>query len=202
MKQRKLAKQSPIRKTTICWSTANNRANLFESELEFDFFIYLEFEHRDCVFMSQPYSVEYKIDGKKRRYTPDFLLEHDGQITLIEIKHSKQTESEVFQHKTKVLEDFFAAEGKSFVVITEDDIRIGHRAQNLRFLRPVLNLPEPSVQWGKVLTKLPTFHGSVITLQDTLCKLGFDPSIARQAIAHRILDCDLTQKWDALMLSW
>lgn len=202
MKQRKLVKQSPVHKITICWSEANNRANLVESELEFDFLTYLEFEYSDCVFMSQPYSVEYKIDGKKRRYTPDFLLEQDGQITLIEIKYSKHAESEVFQHKAKVLKEFFAAGGKKFVVLTEEDIRIGHRAQNLKFLRPVRSLPAPKETWEEVLVKLPSFVGGVTSLQDTLCRMGFESALVRQAIAHKLVKCDLTQRWDELMLSW
>jgi hypothetical protein len=202
MKQRTLSKQSPVKPTFYCWSSRHNRANLFESELELDFFTFLEFEYSDCIYMSQPYSIEYKVGGKLRRYTPDFLLEQDGHTTLIEIKIFEHTLSDVFIRKYAIIKEHFASIDKSFVVITEKDIRVGHRVQNLKFLRPVLHLPSPEKEWIKIQESIPVFSGSVLALQEKLVEIGAPASLARQAVAHKLVDCDLTQCWDELSLSW
>lgn len=202
MKQRKLSKQSPVKPTFYCWSKTNNRGNLFESELELDFFTYLEFEFRNCEFRSQPYSIEYTVNGRKRRYTPDVELVNGNHTTIFEVKHSKVANTEVFFKKASILKELFALAGKDFVVVTEEDIYTGYRVDNLRFLRAAFNMTPPIQTWQKVQEAIPSFEGSIEELQDHIEQLGHDPALVRIAIAHKLIECDLTPHWVDITINW
>jgi len=57
----------------------------FESTLERDFLIRLEVNPNVLAVESQPFTIEYFDDGKKRVYTPDFLVtyKHDNFLPFI-----------------------------------------------------------------------------------------------------------------------
>lgn len=54
----------------------------FESTLERDFLIRLEIDPNVLAVESQPFTIEYIDNGKKRVYTPDFLVtyKHDHYL--------------------------------------------------------------------------------------------------------------------------
>lgn len=57
----------------------------FESTLERDFLIRLEVDPNVLAVESQPFTIEYVDNGKKRVYTPDFLVtyKHDNYLPFI-----------------------------------------------------------------------------------------------------------------------
>lgn len=67
----------------------------FESSLEQDFLLLLEFDRGVLRYASQPIAIRWDIDGHKRRYTPDVLIEYTKDMieryphlkpTLVEVK--------------------------------------------------------------------------------------------------------------------
>lgn len=52
----------------------------YESSLERDWLIALDFDWRVARIQEQPYTLAYVFDGKARRYTPDILAEFDDGV--------------------------------------------------------------------------------------------------------------------------
>lgn len=202
MKDRKLTKQSPIRPSFLAYSNRFQRACALESHIERDYFNWLHFENTATDVQTQPFSIHYQHGKSRRRYTPDFLVVEDDQQYVDEIKAYKHTLSEAFQAKKRRLTHLFGKDGRIFRVITERDLRIGHRAQNLRFLQPALRRPAPVDGMKQLMNRCPVQAVRLAELQHKLPSFGLEPCFLRRAIAHKLIRCDLTQPWPCLELSW
>lgn len=117
-----------------------NRSIQFESSLERDFIYLLEFNPNVKFYLEQPLEIIYEdSNGKKRKYTPDFIIEYfDGKVELIEIKYestllSKKEELEV---KFTAARNFCMESNLEFKIITEILIRIEKELElyNYKFL--------------------------------------------------------------------
>lgn len=150
-KPRRVVKQSPVRGTQYVYSGHFQTVAALESELELDYYNLLNFERKAEHILIQPPSVYYIVGGKKRRYTPDFESIEDGCCYVDEVKYAVDTLSPEFQQKVHRLTVFFRNQGKIFRVITENDIRVGDRAKNLRYLSPALRLPPPIDDFNRLL---------------------------------------------------
>jgi hypothetical protein len=120
----------------------------YESSLERDLMILLNFDPLVHLYTPQPLSIRYQAnDGSWRRYTPDGLIEyrtdifvHDPRPVLVEVKYRKD-----FRGKTKELipkiraaRKYAKENGWLFEIYTEDKIRTPF-LDNVRFLTPYLH---------------------------------------------------------------
>lgn len=120
-------------------SRKNNRLMGFESPLERDHLLLLEFNRDVESFEEQPVKISFKgTKGRMCSYVPDVFVRYlvNQRPQLIEVKGSVE-----LKRKAKKLAPKFAAarayceeQGWDFVVITEKKIR-GPYLQNLKFLR-------------------------------------------------------------------
>lgn len=202
MKQRELAKQSPIRSSYLSYSAHYDRVFAVESTLELDYLNLVRFERKADRVESQPFSIRFHLRRRPRRYTPDFLVVEGGVEYVDEIKTAKAANQPEFCHKAAKLTRFFAERDQVFRVLTENDIRIGHRSQNLRFLVPVLDTPPPVAEFEMLLNATERRSASMTELSDLLRRIDVSPLFIRCAIAHRFLRCDLTRPLADLELSW
>ncbi len=117
-----------------------NKPVQFESSLERDFIYLLEFNSNVKFYLEQPLEIKFEdLEGKKRKYTPDFIVEYfDGKIELIEIKYksvliSKRDELEV---KFDAAKKFCKKNKFEFKVITDEYIRNEKESEliNYKFL--------------------------------------------------------------------
>lgn len=70
------------------------------SILEYDFCHHLEYDDNVLSFSSQPTSLTYHFNNCPCRYTPDFLVLYQGNISKIfEIKHSSQLPKSKFRER-------------------------------------------------------------------------------------------------------
>jgi len=203
MNARKVSKQCYVRSTFHVYSDFMRRVSALESKLEQDYFNLLNFERR-VMFVAQPESIRYRHGDNLRRYTADFEIVHDDGTTYVdEIKFEDQTLSERFQEKCLLLTRFFENQDKTFRVLTERDIRIGTRAENLRFLQPALRSKAPVEEFLAFTEKLPFRTASIDEISSHIEQQAFKPCLIRRATAHRLFECDLTQPWEpSLQLSW
>lgn len=120
----------------------NNRIIQFESSLERDFIYLCEFDNNIIRYIDQPTKIEY-IDskGKKRIYTPDFLVEYkknQKQSDIIEIKYSNylSKNSHLYEEKFHHARLYCKKNALTFSVLTEKDIREGQKSYltNISFL--------------------------------------------------------------------
>lgn len=80
-------KKSHIAVTGYFSSYKNKRQINFESKLEHDFYLLLEFDKIVKSYQEQPFKVYYTYQDKKRRYTPDTLVNYvDGTQKVFEVK--------------------------------------------------------------------------------------------------------------------
>lgn len=157
-------------------SRKNRRALGFESLLERDFMILLEFDPEVASFEEQPARIPVTRKGKRpTTYVPDVLVHYhpgrDGRIrksVLTEVK--KRTDLE--KNKKKYAPKFAAArqfaieKGWEFRTVSDREIR-SPRLANLKFLREYL-LIEPSREHvNRVLHILQTAGGKA-EVQDVL----------------------------------
>ncbi|MFZ3054286.1 MAG: TnsA endonuclease N-terminal domain-containing protein [Sulfuricurvum sp.] len=116
-------------------SRKNNRQLAFESTLEHDFFLTLEFDPSVVSFEEQPFKLRYECDGTNRFYTPDALVHYHNSSTVFEVKYKNELDSdEELRQKLSCITNQIESEGKyNFTIFTDttfDQIYL----QNLKFL--------------------------------------------------------------------
>ncbi len=91
-------------------SYKNNKQLAFESILERDFFMLLEFDSDVVSFEEQPLKIKYKLKAKNTRYTPDVLVTYkDYSKKIFEVKYQNDIDSDPkLQHKISVLKEEIA----------------------------------------------------------------------------------------------
>jgi hypothetical protein len=107
----------------------------FESLLERDFLCLLEFDHLDVEFFeSQPCRIHYRRDGRRRRYTPDFLVVRKGKRQIVEVKPMEKALEERNREIYRIAGEACARRGYEFRVVTDTEIRAEPRLENVKIL--------------------------------------------------------------------
>jgi hypothetical protein len=117
----------------------------FESSLERDFLVLLDFDPTVVDVRGQPIRIDY-VDsvGRSRHYTPDFLVEYDeGDVVLYEVKYRSTLREEwaLLKPKFRGARKYAKARGWRFSIITDQEIRGTAMLANARFLRPYRDRP-------------------------------------------------------------
>jgi hypothetical protein len=124
----------------------------WESLLERDYLILLEFDPDVVTYTEQPFRVRYPLEGRARHYTPDFLVERKNKWQVVEVKSKKKASTEAFRlfrlaAEPEVLKCArrLTADGDErvceFVVATDDKIRVQPRLENVKILRGYARTP-------------------------------------------------------------
>ena len=121
-------------------SLSDGRSVAFESSIERDAIIRFDFEHPGRYIETQPFTLQYVWQGRKRLYTPDILVrrasDEKGTVDIVEVKSKDATEEEL----KKLLPSFEAMRAVceernwGFQIITDDDNRADAMVQNANFL--------------------------------------------------------------------
>jgi len=110
--------------TGAFYSLKNKKSIFFESKLERDFFLTLEFDTDVISYEEQPMELSYHHNNRTYRYTPDCIVNfRDLSSTVYEIKYSDELkEKEVFfKHKFTQIDRFLAQEDIAFKIFSELD---------------------------------------------------------------------------------
>lgn len=111
-----------------------NRMVGYQSLIERDFIYLLDFDAAVTTYAEQPLFLYYMDGSKQRRYTPDFSFSYNNQTYLIECKHHAFTQPEENQVKWAAAKQWCHENGAKFIVVTEVEIRGGHRLENVKLL--------------------------------------------------------------------
>lgn len=112
-----------------------NAVVLFESNLEKDYLNLLEFDHLDVLdFRAQSCRIHYRLDGKKRHYTPDFYVERKHKKQVIEVKPEERALETRYREVFLCAAAACAKKGWEFRVVTETTIRLEPRLDNVKLL--------------------------------------------------------------------
>lgn len=128
-------------------SQKNNAMDAFESPLEKDYFLLLDFD--DTVESFEPQPVNIPVPGVPRGYVPDVLVRykadprtgHVPKSTLVDVKHTDDLarNGDKYAHKFERARLFAEMQGWEFKIVDQNEIRTP-RLQNLKFLREFRNV--------------------------------------------------------------
>jgi hypothetical protein len=131
----------------------------FESSLERDWLLALDFDHRVQGIQVQPFSLHYEHQGAMRRYTPDVRADYNlasGIATLVyEVKPHEELQANwlAYRPRFKAAVRYCRGHGWRFKVVTERHIRTA-LLDNARFLRRYRALPEQDLYVQQLLYTL------------------------------------------------
>jgi TnsA endonuclease N terminal len=119
----------------------------WESQLEQDYIYLLEFDPDVTSYQEQPQTISYTLNGKKRRYTPDFFVHRGCKRQIIEVKPEDQITKEKNVLLFNSVAPIFNREGYEFTLVTEKAIRVQPRLANIKLLTRYARTPiDPQLQ--------------------------------------------------------
>lgn len=127
MPARKIPKN--YRSVTGTFPSHKNKRNIFyESLLERDFCLLLEFNNDVISYEEQPFRLYYKSANSKKRYTPDILVHYKPSLNrlpcVFEIKMSDEIKEKkvFFEEKFNQIEEYINLNDLEFKMFTELDM--------------------------------------------------------------------------------
>lgn len=125
---------------------ASGRAG-FESSLERDWLICLDFDPAVIMVREQPFSIFYEVGGRELRYTPDVLAQYGlprgkPSTVVYEIKPIAELRADFAKYRLRFKKAiaFCREKGWRFKIVTENHIRTPF-LKNAKFLRKYRNMP-------------------------------------------------------------
>ena len=160
-------------------SVKNNRSIGFESTLERDFYLGLEFDPTIKSYEEQPIRLTGTIDGKKVVYVPDCLITYsDGKPkVLAEVKRAEEIANGAtgLLMRLELARQYAEEQGIEFKVFTESEIQspsLGTRRFIYGFSSPPRDL---EARKGDILTIVSA--AGELSLKDLLQKLSDDKAV-------------------------
>jgi len=149
-------------------------------------------------YKSQPFTCEFEMDGKIRRYTPDFEV-HFKDIAkplVIEVKPAKFLEDLYLQNKLKIVARDLPKLGYNFMIMTDDQIPSQTEYSNFRFLyHHRSRLPSEEVI-KQVLYLVQQGVNRAWMLDDYIQRHDDEQSSVYAMIAHGYLFADISKPID------
>ncbi len=172
-------------------SKKNGRMLGFESLLERDYMILLEFDEAVERFEEQPVKIPFKKGVKP--YVPDLLIHYEDTNTsrpaLAEVKHTSDLErnKEKYDPKFKQAVNYAQDHNWDFKVITEIDSR-PQRLKTLKFLREYQHIDPMIEDIDQVINALESLGGKapLNELLGALCKNDSDILMLVPTIWHLV----------------
>jgi hypothetical protein len=113
----------------------------FESQIERDFIYLLEFDGDVLFYQEQPEKINYVRDDKGHSYTPDFLVRRRGGEQLVEVKPEARRNDEENVLLFGSVAPIIRAQGREFLVVSDEKIRVQPRLNNIKLLWRYARVP-------------------------------------------------------------
>lgn len=143
--------------TGIFQSYKNNQSIAYESLLERDFYLLLEFNQDVASYEEQPFTIRYLRNNTSYKYTPDCLVYFNSinkkLPCVFEIKYSSELKEKkaFFEEKFNQVEQYLLENDMDFKMFTELDVDPTYldnakllysyaKLQNQRLLSSILNI--------------------------------------------------------------
>lgn len=115
-------------------SRKNQRHIGFESTLEHDFYLTLEFDPSVVTYEEQPFKIQYECDGSNRFYTPDCLVHNKHSTIVYEVKYQNELDqNSELRQKYNCVNQYFQKIEQPFHFFTDQSFSQIY-LQNLKFL--------------------------------------------------------------------
>lgn len=194
--------------TGLVYNSRTSAMTAFESSLERDLLLLLDFDPDVESFEEQPVKITYYDDyGRRHTYTPDVLVRYRGDITsasvltpvLCEVKYRDDLRQHWMEYKTKfkAAHRYAREHGWRFRLMTEREIRTPY-LDNVKFLRHYQHLIVDAEHLPRLLARLQTLRET--TPEDLLAAISDDTwhkaqllSALWHLVAQRQVGTDLSQ---------
>lgn len=113
----------------------------YESLLERDYLYLLEIDPRVISYQEQPLRIYYFLEGKKRRYTPDLLIQRKHGKHIVEVKPKKKAMEQRYVTLFRIADEICRREGYGFHIATDAVIRSQPRLNVAKFLYKYARTP-------------------------------------------------------------
>ncbi|MBE0491317.1 MAG: Tn7 transposase TnsA N-terminal domain-containing protein [Sulfurospirillum sp.] len=153
-------------------SIKNDRSMAFESLLEKQLFLSLEFDDTVDSYLEQPVKIEYFVQGRKRSYHPDCLVSYKkGKKKLIEVKYTDDLDKNVqeFSARFEAANEYAKNHNMIFEIFTEKEIS-PIKLQNFIFLYSFASIQLTKKEID-IITKIVQSVG-IISVVDLLSELS------------------------------
>ena len=137
----------------------------FESLIEQDLLYVLDYEPDVLTFGEQPVQIEYPWQGKMLHYTPDFHVVRLAGQELVECKPQALLGTEENQRKFKVAEEWCKKQGWKFSVVTDQELRTGHRLNNIKLLTRYARVSVKPEMVQRILDHLSSMPSPIALLE-------------------------------------
>jgi hypothetical protein len=168
-----------------------DRMVCFESLLERDLIFLLDFDANVLSYEAQPFSLPVRSNGRRRSYTPDFLIYTKSGKLLVEVKPTQFVDKPGNRTKFRAADRLCESRAWKFQILTEKEIRRGCRLANVKKLTQYARLPVDLLLEAKILSTLgeAPVPLSIEKLLEILC--GDKPgelvaAIYRLAFFHKV----------------
>jgi len=180
----------------------------YESTLERDLLFFLEYDSTVMRYHAQPFAITgSSADGTTHTYIPDFQVIRTNSKELVECKPAALLARLHTQQQLSLGQVWAEANEHAFVVITDTDLRTGHRLANLKLLWRYSRLPVSVQIIERCRAILATQPNGVLlesltkSLSDTSSSFTLLPYVYSLLFQH-ILHADLTQPLSPIALVW
>lgn len=153
-------------------SLKNGQPVPYESTIERDLLYFLEYDPAVRHYAMQPLVIKgTDAEGMPHTYTPDVLVERTNGRILVECKPAARQEHPHTQQQLTLGQAWADANGCDFVLVTDADLRTGHRLANLKLLWRYARLAVPQAVTVRCLRTLAhksdgmTFTDLVVALE-------------------------------------
>lgn len=172
-------------------SVKNGRSIAFESILEKQLFLSLEFNKSVKRYLEQPVKIAYKVLGKKRSYHPDCFIEYcDGKSKLIEVKYTTDLKehAEELEVKFNAAREYASMNDMEFDIFTEHDIK-PVELDNCTFLYTFATVKIDEKYMNKIMTVLhKNIHITITQLLEKLSQSKYEQARMLPCIWKMVFD--------------
>jgi len=149
------------------YSQKNRQYFWCESMLERDALLLMEFDSDIVGYKTQPISIQYKDTlGEIRRYTPDYLFKRKSseQFVFHEVKMAERVDDALMEKISLINHRLREAYGSRLEIITNEEVRVGSRIDNLETLYPYKRVLLDMQTVNQIISALPTdgYYGDLI----------------------------------------
>ena len=171
----------------------------YESTIERDLLFFLEYDTNVVCYQAQPFAITgSSADGAAHSYIPDFQVIRTDSKEIVECKPAARLNEAHARQQLALGQAWADANQHLFVVITDTDLRTGHRLANLKLLWRYSRLCVPPSfieRCRSILIAQPdglSLEALAAALSTTSSSFELLPYLYRLLFAH-ILHTDLTQ---------
>jgi TnsA endonuclease N terminal len=172
----------------------------WDSQIERDFLFHAEFDSSVSKISGQPFRVSYVTNGKRRRYTPDFLLEGSNKKLVVEVKPHDKSQSPEFGLWKQAVSTVLEKNGYQFVVMTDTQIRAQPLLANLKWLFRFRTANYVAYDLQLLLAHLGRTAMTIADAQLLATKNNLDPNLVWHLVASRTLGVDLNKPLTTLSI--